>query len=287
MSLLSPSLIAFLAVVRRSTVLDAAKDLNITQTAVTQRIKILETNMGVTLFLRSRRGMLLTKDGEALLQYCRASQELEGLTMSRLSTAGKKADLEFSIGAPSSLIQTRVLPRLAKVMTAFPNLRLTIVATDETDPIEKLKSGQADLVFVHPNSVSLEMDSKMVAPERYILVGQYKWKRRPLAEIVKSERIVDFNESDKVTFDFLSKCRLLKSARKDRHFANNTLAIYDLVTRGFGYTALPEEYVRPALRTKTLGNLANEHSLELSFAMAWYPRPVMPAYFKTIVEALK
>ena len=67
MSLLSPTLEAFWAVVRKGTVQDASHILGITQTGVTQRIRSLEKQLKTTLFTRSRKGMKLTAEGEALL----------------------------------------------------------------------------------------------------------------------------------------------------------------------------------------------------------------------------
>ena len=71
MSLLSPRLIAFLAVAQCKTVHRAADKIHITQTAVTQRIRALEHSLKTTLFIRTRKGMNLTPEGEVLLRYCR------------------------------------------------------------------------------------------------------------------------------------------------------------------------------------------------------------------------
>ena len=70
MSLLHPQLLAFMAIVERKTVLASAKDLGLTQTGVTQRIKALEAHLNATLFTRSRKGMMLTEEGQSLLLYC-------------------------------------------------------------------------------------------------------------------------------------------------------------------------------------------------------------------------
>ena len=78
MRLLSHNLQAFIAVVEQSTVHGAAKQVNLTQTGVTQRIRALESDLQTTLFLRSRKGMKLTREGEALLRYCRGAVDLEG-----------------------------------------------------------------------------------------------------------------------------------------------------------------------------------------------------------------
>ena len=65
----NPLLIAFEKVVLLKTIHAAAIDLGLTQAAITKRIQALEAEIGVNLFLRSRRGMALTEEGTALLQY--------------------------------------------------------------------------------------------------------------------------------------------------------------------------------------------------------------------------
>ncbi|MGZ3690202.1 MAG: LysR family transcriptional regulator, partial [Pseudobdellovibrio sp.] len=89
MSLLSPPLEAFWAVVRKGTVQDASYILGITQTGVTQRIRSLEKQLKTTLFIRSRKGMKLTTEGEALLQFVKGSLEIEGMALSKIQRAAK------------------------------------------------------------------------------------------------------------------------------------------------------------------------------------------------------
>src|SRR4051794_16075738 len=84
MSLLPPHLQAFVEISRRQTVIAAAHALGITQTGVTQRIRALESQLSTTLFIRSRRGMRLTPEGEALLRYCEGAAALEGKALARI-----------------------------------------------------------------------------------------------------------------------------------------------------------------------------------------------------------
>jgi DNA-binding transcriptional LysR family regulator len=70
MILLNRNLEAFLGVVDLKTVSSAAKKLHLTQTAVTQRIKALEAELNLSLFLRSKNGMKLTAEGEILFRSC-------------------------------------------------------------------------------------------------------------------------------------------------------------------------------------------------------------------------
>ena len=63
--------IAFLKAFERNSFSDAARDLGYTQSAVSQMIKSLEEELGVTLLVRSRSGVALTYEGRHLLPYIR------------------------------------------------------------------------------------------------------------------------------------------------------------------------------------------------------------------------
>ena len=128
MSLLSPPLHAFMAIAKHKTVHAAAEKIHITQTAVTQRIRTLERQLKTTLFIRTRRGMQLTQEGESLLRYCHAATELEGETLAMIQGAGIQTDIEITICAPSSMMRSRVISSCLPVLQAFPHLLIKFLS---------------------------------------------------------------------------------------------------------------------------------------------------------------
>lgn len=286
MSLLSPPLEAFVAVVKRGTVQQAASDLGLTQTGVTQRIRSLEGRLGVTLFTRSRRGMRLTGEGEALLRYCRAATELEGEVLARLTGHAIEAEVEMRVTGPSSIMRSRVIPACVEVGQSYPKLVFFFDLDDEDTGAHKLRAGGCDLAVVARGEVAPEMDSKMLRAERYILVGPPAWKRRPIRQIVLNERIVDFDTRDRMTLSYLRKHRLMPRALPPRHFVNNTDALAAMVAMGGGYTVLEERFAKPFLEEGELIALHPGHAFENQLALAWYPRPEMPEYFQSMIEAV-
>ena len=120
MSLLSPNLLAFMAIVKHKTVHSAASAIHLTQTAVTQRIRSLEKNLKITLFVRTRRGMLLTQEGEALLRYCIAAKALEGEALAHIQKTGLDTEVELTISAPTSIMRARIVPACLPIMKKFP-----------------------------------------------------------------------------------------------------------------------------------------------------------------------
>ena len=143
MSLLSPNLQAFVFIVKSSTVHGAAGELGLTQTAVTQRIRALEQELGTTLFLRSRRGMQLTQEGEALLRYCRGAEDLEGQALSMIAGSGKDRPVYVEITGPTSIITARIVDQCIGLYMAWPKLSLNFIITDSDDRLQRVRSGNA------------------------------------------------------------------------------------------------------------------------------------------------
>ncbi len=287
MSLLHPGLEAFVAVIHQSTVHGAAKQIGLTQTGVTQRIRALERQLGLTLFTRSRSGMRPTVEGEALYRYCRAAKDLEGELLSSLLSSNAEASVRIDIIGPSSTMRTRVIPGAMSILGNFANVQFTFNLNDSGQALSHLKSGASQLAILNRREVVNELDSKLLNPANYILVATPKWAQRGLENIITNECIIDFNEPDEATFDYLKKYDLFDLAKKDRHFANNIDALATIVASGWGYSVLLEDFAAPFLKTGKLINIHPGYALKTEFALAWYPRPEMPAYFAALIKAIQ
>ncbi|MFH2006196.1 MAG: LysR family transcriptional regulator [bacterium] len=287
MSLIHPGVEAFVAVVRCSTVHGAAQELGLTQTAVTQRIRGLERRLETTLFTRSRRGMRLTPEGEALNRYCQSVIDLEGELLSQLGAALGPATLRLCIVGPSSMMRSRIIPAASAILADHENVVFTFHLDDDLSGLPALKNGAAQLAVLPRAEVVNELDSKLLRPARYILVGPVAWSGRELRDVVRQERIVDFNEADDATHRYLERHRLLRHARRDRHLANNTDALAALVAAGHGYSVLSEDFAQPLLAGGQLIDLNPGKHLRIDFALAWYPRHAMPAYFASLIEEIQ
>jgi LysR family transcriptional regulator, chromosome initiation inhibitor len=285
--LLDPQLIAFEAIVREKTVHAAAESLFLTQTAVTQRLQLLERKMKATLFIRSRRGMLLTPEGEQLHRYCQQVTEMSGAVLAKIQGAGVLSDLRIKIAGPTSIMRSRVIPQCQKVMSEFPKLHMSFSIDDGMDISQHLKSGAFDLVILRPEQVTAEMDCKSLLPEQYLLVCSSKWKHRKLIDIISNEKIIDFDPEDQMTFSYLKKYDLLKYIQPERHFINNTESITQLFINELGYGVLPQEFATPYVKSGDL-HIINDHKTYVNaISLAWYPRPEQPNYFSALINAIK
>ena len=286
MSLLSPQLEAFIAIVKYKTVHAAAGSLYLTQTAVTQRLKILEKKLNTTLFIRRKSGMLLTQEGEALLQYCNTAKHIEKQTLSSIQGAALEETINLTISGPSSLMTSRIIPACMPVMKNFPKLLINFLIDDVEQRHEHLKTNLADLAITQQEDISQEFQTKTLASEKYLLVCSSQWANRSLQDIIKNERIIDFNPSDQVSFNYLKKYKLFEAAQKERYFVNRTQILASLISEQFGYGLLAEEFIQPYLNSKELIILNNGKALEHTYSLAWYHRPEPPAYFQALLMAI-
>lgn len=279
-------LVAFEDVAFRKTVHAAADSLGITQAAVTQRIKMLESELSMTLFLRSRRGMRLTDEGEALLQFCRSSRELEGQFSSRVQGESRQ-EVSLTLVGPTSAISTRIAENVEPLFFKHRSLRLHLRSDDHSNIIELIRRGEADLGVVSPALVPNEMTSKKLTSDKYLLVASPKWKGRKLQEILQEERVIDFYDSDSTTSKYLTRFGLENAPRPERLFVNENEALIRFFEAGVGYGTLTESVARPFLESERLISLNRAQTMEDPLALVWYPRPFKMPYFEDLVRSIK
>lgn len=293
MSLMSPQLQAFLAVAQQGTVHRAASTLRITQTGVTQRLKALESQLGLALFERSRKGMRLTAEGEALLRYCQKVIEIEGETLALFernegqSSIKEKVIQRLSILGPSSMMRARIIPNCASLAERFPQLRFTFEIEDSIEVgLAKLRAAQIQMAIIPSQFVPKELDRKTLKAESFALYVPAAWKKRSLEDIVAEESIIDFSERDQFTLDFLQLFPGIEPYAGDRHFANNTDALASMIGAGLGYSVLADDFAASVGDLFKLEKLKLDQKLFVDFALVWYPRPEMPTYFRAVVDSI-
>ena len=287
MILLDPKLIAFEAIVKAGTVHAAAKTLFISQTAVTERLRMLEQKMKATLFIRSRQGMSLTPEGESLHRYCQRVIEMGGAVLASIQGSGVTSTIHIKIAGPSSIMRTRIIPQCQLVMSEFPLLVMTFQLDDNPDITQKLRSGEFDFIILQPKQASSEMICKSLSAEHYVLVCTPKWQNRSLNDILTHEKIIDFDAKDQMSHAYLKEFGLFDGIQTNRHFVNNTESLAQLLAAGFGYGVLTKEFAEPYIKSNTLHVLNQGQTFENPASLAWYPRPEQLPYFTALIHAIQ
>ena len=123
----------------------AAKNLYISQSAVSPSIKQLETAPQAPLFARSPRGVSLTGEGQMLYQYVRSALGLLATGEDKLSQAQQLLLGTLVIGASDTVTAQFLVPYLDEFHRLHPGIRLKIVSGRSAKVLSMLKSGGVDI----------------------------------------------------------------------------------------------------------------------------------------------
>ena len=125
----------------------AAKNLYISQSAVSQSVKQLETALQARLFARSPRGVSLTWEGQMLYQYVRSALGLLATGEDKLSQAQQLLLGTLTIGASDTVTSFFLTPFLETFHRQHPGIRLKIVSGRSAKVLSMLRSGAVDIAF--------------------------------------------------------------------------------------------------------------------------------------------
>ena len=115
---------AFEAAARASSFTAAAKELGITQAAVSYQVRALEDHLGFALFERKPRGVKLTAMGVAYLAPVRKA--FDDLAISTVGLFGSRSRVHIAVQAPVSFAALWLAPRLPRFFAAFPNIEVRL-----------------------------------------------------------------------------------------------------------------------------------------------------------------
>ena len=171
----------FEAAARNGNFTAAARELNLTQAAVSQRMRNLEQRLGVTLFRRLPRGVELTTEGDAYAPHVQAA-----LTALRRSTHDLfgTASRSFTIAATSSVAELWIAPRLPRLQQSFPKLHIaltTIQRQADYEPAQadiEVRFGRGDW----PDCQAVKLYDEVLLPVAapiFLAAGATDWRRLP------------------------------------------------------------------------------------------------------------
>lgn len=127
----------------------AARNLFISQSAVSQTIRLLEKELHTQLFIRQSKGVILTKEGKILHQKIAQALSLITSAENQITHFQELSQGELLIGAGDTLSENYLMPYLVSFHQQYPYVQIKMVNRTSLEIIELLKTGDIDLGFVN------------------------------------------------------------------------------------------------------------------------------------------
>lgn len=138
----------FHTVAKKGSISHAAKELYISQPAISKSIQKLEDNLNTTLFKRSSRGVTLTADGEILFQHTRDAFETLEEGEEILARHHALGVDQLRIGVSTTLCKYILLPHLQRFIKAYPHVKISISCQSTYQTLTLLEENKIDIGLV-------------------------------------------------------------------------------------------------------------------------------------------
>lgn len=232
---------AFLVTAEEGSLSAAARALGLTQPTLSRQVAGLEEALGVTLFERTSRALLLTQSGLELLAHFRMMGEAAN-NISVAATGQSEAVTGHMLISATNLMATHYLPPvLKKLRKIAPDIQIEIIASNE---LSDLRRREADIAIRHGRPKDENLFAKRLRDTTAHLFAS----RQYLDDVGRPKTLADLEKLTFVGFDqpelrlglMASRGLSLTTANFNFSTSSATLAL-ELVRQGFGIGILPTE----------------------------------------------
>ena len=154
----------FYVVAKNKHMTRASEELFISQPAISQAIKKLESQLGGTLFLRSNKGMELTEEGKMLYSYIKDAIELINNAEADFTSFKDLDKGEIKIGISTTLTKLVLMDTIKNFHKDYPNIDIKITNELTSNLIEDLKRCKLDFVIYNEGDINeTGVDTKIIS----------------------------------------------------------------------------------------------------------------------------
>lgn len=139
----------FYTVANNGNITKAANELNISQPAISKSIKNLEDQLGGILFVRTKRGVILTEEGKEFYHYIKNAMEYISSAENKFTELINLETGCIRIGISSTLTREFLLPFLENFHKLYPKIDIQITPNLASELLPKLRNGLIDLVVLN------------------------------------------------------------------------------------------------------------------------------------------
>ncbi len=271
----------------------AAQRLSITQSAVSQRLRALEAQIGTVLIVRSRplkptsAGQLLLKHTKQL-RLLRADLERDLKELAPSSTGGAREEERIAIAINADSIATWALPALTEL--ACQGLPLEIIHDDQDFTQEWLREGHVVGCVTTLKQALRGCKVTSLGAMNYVAVAQPAYAQKHCPKGLSPHNFRDmpfiaFNRKDDGQTEFVSKAFGLKRVTLNQMFVPSSEGQVRAVLAGWGVAVVVEQLARGLIEQGQLVNIAPAYVLPIQ--LYWHCWNLESEVLDALTEALK
>jgi DNA-binding transcriptional LysR family regulator len=205
----------------------AAERLFITQSALSQRIRNLEKDIGSILLVRNRANVFLTESGKKLLAYCNLMSSLESDYLNEIQN-NDEIKTEIRITTFSSLLRSIIIPMFEPLIKEHPGILLEW-KWDEMFLLKRyIKEGKSDFVIADYEFNLHGVTCELLGYEENVMIAAKNLKD----EKGRSDVFLDHDADDDMTKRFFQHNNITKKVR--RSYLGDVYGLIDGVKHGLG-----------------------------------------------------
>ena len=228
----------------------AAEELAVSQPAVSQALRQLENQLGVSLLYRASRGIRLTGEGQLLYDYVRQGYEQMELGVKKVREMQNLESGEIRIGASDMTLQYYLLPYLEQFHEKYPAIKVTVTNAPTPETLTFLREGKIDFGVV--STPFAETEGIQVTPVREI-EDVFVAGRRFIAF---KNRTLDFQELEKLPLI------CLEHNTSTRRYMDEFLSQNGVEIQPEFELATSDMIVQFALRSLGVGSVVKDFAIE-------------------------
>ena len=257
----------FYEVAKEQNITKASENLNISQPAISKTIKLLEEKLGGTLFVRTKKGVILTEEGKEFYSYITKAMEYINSAENKFSDLINLETGVIKIGVNSTLTKEFLLPYLEIFNKSYPKIDIQITNGITSHLINELKNGLIDIVFLNLNNKDYGNDIDIIKCKKIhdIFIASKKYSKL-------NDKVISLNELKNYPLIFQAKGsntrNFLDNFLKEKNITlkpNIELASYSLVTEfckaGFGIGFAVKEFVQKDLNEGKIFSLKMKENI--------------------------
>jgi len=234
----------FYAVARAGSLTGAAKTLNLSQSVISRHISNLEEALGVTLFHRHARGLILTEQGEILFETAAEISQKLLRTEEQLNNTRNLPEGALKITVSEFIGCTWLVPKIARFRQKYPKIQLSIVMDDKFLNLN-MKEADAAIRLESPETSDL-VQKKLTTIHFHVCASKDyldEYGRPKSLKALESHYLIGYPKEGETPFEnpnWLLEQAGIGSETKHRVLRMNSMsAIQKAVSTGGGIAALP------------------------------------------------